>query len=194
MSARSGAEPPVPHPGHPQHVERLASYWAEVFGGPPVYSQSCGGHSAMLGIHAGQGAERTSENASFGASSRPQMMRGFPTTPTSAPPCGRTWSGLSRRCSRTRPMVLRCGRTFRSPAGPGTDCRTPAQVGDLIRSRQVSRLSLPDPARRRRGALRGLACLRDPAKTEPLACPRSNDQNLWMALGAVTRRSAPSRG
>jgi hemoglobin len=47
---------PFSHPGHPQHVERLASYWAEVFGGPPVYSQSCGGQSAMLGIHAGQGA------------------------------------------------------------------------------------------------------------------------------------------
>jgi hemoglobin len=38
-------------------VERLASYWAEVFGGPATYSQVCGGHSAMLGIHAGQGAE-----------------------------------------------------------------------------------------------------------------------------------------
>jgi len=48
---------PFSHPGHPQHVERLASYWAEVFGGPARYSQSCGGHSAMLSIHAGQGAE-----------------------------------------------------------------------------------------------------------------------------------------
>jgi hemoglobin len=48
---------PFSHPGHPQHVERLASYWAEVFGGPPLYSQSCGGHSGMLHIHAGQGAE-----------------------------------------------------------------------------------------------------------------------------------------
>ena len=48
---------PFSHPGHPQHVERLGGYWAEVFGGPAVYSQSCGGHSAMLGIHAGQGAE-----------------------------------------------------------------------------------------------------------------------------------------
>jgi hemoglobin len=48
---------PFSHPGHPDHVARLASYWAEVFGGPPRYSQACGGHSAMLGIHAGQGAE-----------------------------------------------------------------------------------------------------------------------------------------
>jgi hemoglobin len=48
---------PFSHPGHPEHVQRLASYWAEVFGGPPRYSQSCGGQSAMLGLHAGTGAE-----------------------------------------------------------------------------------------------------------------------------------------
>jgi len=47
---------PFSHPGNPRHVERLAEYWAEVFGGPPRYSDSCGGHSAMLGIHAGTGA------------------------------------------------------------------------------------------------------------------------------------------
>jgi hemoglobin len=48
---------PFSHPGRPDHVERLAGYWAEVFGGPLRYSGSFGGHSAMLGIHAGQGAE-----------------------------------------------------------------------------------------------------------------------------------------
>lgn len=47
---------PFSHLGHPQHVERLASYWAEVFGGPPSFSESCGGHSAMLEMHARQGA------------------------------------------------------------------------------------------------------------------------------------------
>ena len=50
-------EHPFSHPGHPDHVQRLASYWAEVFGGPPRYSQGCGGHAAMLGIHAGTDAE-----------------------------------------------------------------------------------------------------------------------------------------
>src|SRR5438445_9892887 len=48
---------PFSHPDNPDHVERLADYWAEVFGGPPRYSESFGGHSAMLGIHAGQGAD-----------------------------------------------------------------------------------------------------------------------------------------
>ncbi len=47
---------PFSHLGNPEHIERLADYWAEVFGGPPRYSESHGGHSTMLGIHAGQGA------------------------------------------------------------------------------------------------------------------------------------------
>jgi hemoglobin len=48
---------PFSHSGNPEHVQRLADYWAEVFGGPARYSGSFGGHSAMLGIHAGQGAD-----------------------------------------------------------------------------------------------------------------------------------------
>ena len=48
---------PFSHPGHPDHVQRLASYWAEVFGGPARYSQSSGGQSWMLSIHAGTDAE-----------------------------------------------------------------------------------------------------------------------------------------
>ena len=48
---------PFSHPGHPDHVDRLADYWIEVFGGPAHYSVSCGGHSAMLAIHANQGAD-----------------------------------------------------------------------------------------------------------------------------------------
>jgi hemoglobin len=47
---------PFSHPGqHPQHVERLAAYWAEVMGGPPTYSRACADHSTMLRMHAGNG-------------------------------------------------------------------------------------------------------------------------------------------
>ncbi|MEV7099524.1 group II truncated hemoglobin [Amycolatopsis sp. NPDC051045] len=47
---------PFSHPGqHPQHVERLAWYWAEVMGGPPRFSEECSDHSAMLRMHAGNG-------------------------------------------------------------------------------------------------------------------------------------------
>ena len=58
--ARCLADPelnhPFSHPGqHPAHVERLAAYWGEVMGGPPTYSQSCGDHSDVLQMHAGNG-------------------------------------------------------------------------------------------------------------------------------------------
>lgn len=55
------ADPELNHPfSHgisPHHVENLARYWAEVFGGPPSYSRLHGGHSAMLEVHARQGGE-----------------------------------------------------------------------------------------------------------------------------------------
>jgi hemoglobin len=58
--ARCLADPELNHPfshpdQHPQHVERLAAYWAEVLGGPPTYSRSCGDHSGILHMHAGNG-------------------------------------------------------------------------------------------------------------------------------------------
>jgi hemoglobin len=47
---------PFGHPGeHPQHVERLAAYWAEVMGGPPRYSQDCGDQSSLLRMHSRTG-------------------------------------------------------------------------------------------------------------------------------------------
>lgn len=47
---------PFSHGVNPEHIERLAAYWAEVLGGPLRFSESFGGHSAMLQIHARQGA------------------------------------------------------------------------------------------------------------------------------------------
>ena len=57
---RCVADPELNHPfshpdQHPQHVERLASYWAEVLGGPPTYSQTCGDQSALMRMHSGNG-------------------------------------------------------------------------------------------------------------------------------------------
>jgi hemoglobin len=58
--ARCLADPELNHPfshpdQHPQHVERLAAYWAEVLGGPPAYSSACGTQSAVLLMHAHHG-------------------------------------------------------------------------------------------------------------------------------------------
>ena len=40
---------------HPQHVERLAAYWAEALGGPADYSDAMGSHSYVARLHAGNG-------------------------------------------------------------------------------------------------------------------------------------------
>lgn len=58
--ARCLADPelnhPFSHPGqHPQHVERLAAYWAEALGGPPRFTAECSDQSRMLRMHAGNG-------------------------------------------------------------------------------------------------------------------------------------------
>lgn len=58
--ARCLADPELNHPfshhdGHPQHVERLAAYWAEVMGGPAAYSQTCGDELGVLTMHARNG-------------------------------------------------------------------------------------------------------------------------------------------
>ena len=37
------------------HVERLAAYWAEALGGPPVYSTTYGDETAVVRMHSGNG-------------------------------------------------------------------------------------------------------------------------------------------
>jgi hemoglobin len=58
--ARCLADPELNHPfSHgdldPRHVERLSAYWAEVMGGPSLYSSLPADQPALLRIHAGHG-------------------------------------------------------------------------------------------------------------------------------------------
>jgi hemoglobin len=39
----------------PDHVERLAAYWAEALGGPTHYSEEYGDETAVVQIHSGNG-------------------------------------------------------------------------------------------------------------------------------------------
>jgi len=43
------------HGLHPQHVERLAAYWAEALGGPATYSDSYGDETTVVKMHSGNG-------------------------------------------------------------------------------------------------------------------------------------------
>lgn len=39
----------------PDHVERLAAYWAEALGGPPAYATRYGDETSVVRIHSGHG-------------------------------------------------------------------------------------------------------------------------------------------
>ena len=43
------------HGFRPDHVERLAAYWAEALGGPPAYSASYGDETTVVRTHSGNG-------------------------------------------------------------------------------------------------------------------------------------------
>jgi hemoglobin len=43
------------HGFHPEHVERLATYWAEALGGPSTYSDAYGDETSVVKIHSGNG-------------------------------------------------------------------------------------------------------------------------------------------
>ena len=56
---RCRADPVASHPFshglHPQHVERLAAYWAQALGGPTTFTDSMNDEAAVLRMHAGNG-------------------------------------------------------------------------------------------------------------------------------------------
>jgi hemoglobin len=43
------------HGFHPQHVQRLAAYWAEALGGPSTYSELHGDETSVVRMHSGNG-------------------------------------------------------------------------------------------------------------------------------------------
>jgi hemoglobin len=57
--ARVMADPVVSHAFshgfHPEHTERLATYWVEALGGPTTYSDTYGDETSVVRIHSGNG-------------------------------------------------------------------------------------------------------------------------------------------
>ena len=58
--ARCLADPELNHPfthadGNPEHLARLAAYWAQVLGGPPVFTDTYSDQAGVLHLHAGNG-------------------------------------------------------------------------------------------------------------------------------------------
>jgi hemoglobin len=120
-------EHPFSHPGSPEHVERLAEYWAEVFGGPPRYSKEHGGHSAMLEIHARQGADEDLGRRFAAAFMAAADDAGLPADPTLRTPCATTSRGRSRRSCRSPRETLASTPNSPRRGGAGTGWRNAAR-------------------------------------------------------------------
>jgi hemoglobin len=43
------------HGFHPEHTARLAAYWVEALGGPPMYSRDYGDETTVVRMHSGNG-------------------------------------------------------------------------------------------------------------------------------------------
>jgi hemoglobin len=43
------------HGFHPQHIERLATYWGEALGGPATYTERYGDETKVVRMHSGNG-------------------------------------------------------------------------------------------------------------------------------------------
>ncbi|HEV7469710.1 MAG TPA: hypothetical protein VGO23_07980 [Pseudonocardia sp.] len=89
------------HGGHPDHAVRLGGYGAEVFGGPPGYSTSCGGHPHMLRIHAGSEPEESMGPRFVECFVGAADDAGLPADPELRRCCARTWSGRCPGCWTT---------------------------------------------------------------------------------------------
>ena len=54
------------HGYRPDHSERLAAYWAEALGGPPLYSDAYGDETSVVRIHSGNGAHEEMDRRAIG--------------------------------------------------------------------------------------------------------------------------------
>ncbi|SFR90141.1 hemoglobin [Microbacterium sp. cf046] len=46
---------PFSHGGDPHHIDRLAAYWSEQLGGPPLYTSGFADESFVVRMHSGNG-------------------------------------------------------------------------------------------------------------------------------------------
>jgi len=74
---------PVSHPGNPHHIERLADYWAKVFGGPPGPRSPSAATQRCSASTPARKQTRSLGSDSWPASSRPLTTPLFRTTPSS---------------------------------------------------------------------------------------------------------------
>lgn len=70
------------HGFHPQHVERLAAYWAEALGGPAAYSRSYGNETTVVKMHSGKGEHHEMDRRAIACFDQALADAGLANNPT----------------------------------------------------------------------------------------------------------------
>jgi hemoglobin len=65
------------HGFHPQHVERLAAYWAEALGGPNLYSDRHGDETSVVRMHSGNGEHEEMDRRAIACFDQALIDTGF---------------------------------------------------------------------------------------------------------------------
>jgi hemoglobin len=116
------------HGFHPQHVERLAAYWAEALGGPTTYSDSYGDETPVVKMHSGNGEHGEMDRRAIACFDQALADVGLANDGTLRQCCTTTSPGQPRqRCPATTSPPMMCRTASASHTGRGTDfrCKTP---------------------------------------------------------------------
>ena len=109
------------HGYRPDHSERLAAYWAEALGGPPMYSDAYGDETSVVRIHSGNGAHEEMDRRAIACFDQALADTGLADTGLADTGLAAT-SGSGRCCTTTSPG--RPPRRWPATTGPRTTCRT----------------------------------------------------------------------
>ena len=121
------------HGFHPQHVERLAAYWAEALGGPSTYSDCFGDETTVVKMHSGNGEHDEMDRRAIACFDQALADVGLADDCTLRQLlCTTTLLGrLRQRCPATTNPLTMYRAVSRSHAGHGTGSRYKNATPDL---------------------------------------------------------------
>jgi hypothetical protein len=124
------------HGFHPQHVQRLAAYWAEALGGSTAYSDSCGDETTVVKMHSGNGEHDEMDRRAIACFDQALADVGLASDGTLRQCCTTTSPGRPRqRCPATTSPPMMCRTASVSHTGRGTDSKSktlPPQLRTFI--------------------------------------------------------------
>ena len=121
------------HGFHPEHVERLAAYWAEALGGPSTYSDSYGDETTVVKMHSGNGEHDEMDRRAIACFDQALADVGLADNGTLRQVLHDyfAWATTKTMSPATTSPPMMCLTASASHTGPGADsrCRTPRLTG-----------------------------------------------------------------